>query len=111
MTQANEIVFLPGFDGAGLLRTDFVEALGERHPRSVDTRRRSTPAGLRARRRWVGAESRPVLVTESFSGLVMTKWAARDPVADRALRGLRPQSVPWAALGTLPSIAQFSARA
>ncbi len=112
--QANEIVVLPGFDGAGALRAAFVQALGERHPaRAVEYPNRTLDT-LQGYARFaagaVGNESRPVLIAESFSGLVAAKWAARDPhVAGIVLCGAFARSpVPWAALGaSMPAVAQF----
>ncbi len=112
--RASEIVFLPGFDGAGGLRAAFVEALGERHPTRAVTYPNRTLETLQGYARFaaatVAADSRPVLVAESFSGLVAAKWAARDPhVAGIVFCGAFARSpVPWAALGaSMPSIAQF----
>ena len=114
MNQANEIVFLPGFDGAGPLRAAFVEALGERHPARTIAYPNRTLDTLRGYARYAAAEvpseSRPVLVAESFSGLVAAKWAARDPnVAGIVLCGAFARSpMPWAALGaSMPSLARF----
>ena len=85
MTQ---VVFLPGFDGDATLRADFLLALAERH----DVRSVSYPArtlgSLAGYRDHAMAELpvdwRPVLVAESFSGLVAARWAAVDP----RIRGL-----------------------
>ena len=69
--------YTPGFDGAGGLRAAFVEALGERHPaRSIAYPNRTLDT-LQGYARFaagtVGVESRPVLIAESFSGLVAAK--------------------------------------
>jgi pimeloyl-ACP methyl ester carboxylesterase len=80
---ATEIVFLPGFDGAAELRSDFIAALGEHHPaRAIGypNRKLDTLNGYaRFAASQVGADSRPILVAESFSGLVAARWASRDP--------------------------------
>ena len=112
--RATEIIFLPGFDGVAELRAPFVAALAERHPaRAIGypNRRLETLAGYaRFASGQVVPESRPILVAESFSGLVAARWAASDPhVAGLVLCGAFARSpVPWASLGaSLPSIAQF----
>ena len=112
--RASEVLFLPGFDGAGGLRAPFIAALGERHPaRSIEYPNR-TLGTLQGYARFaagaVASESRPVLIAESFSGLVAAKWAARDPhVAGIVFCGAFARSpMPWAALGaSMPSLAQF----
>lgn len=76
------IVFLPGFDGAGELRREFTDALREHH----DVRAVSYPhvaLGTLDRYRehamaHAPVDWRPILVAESFSGLVATRWAALD---------------------------------
>ena len=112
--RATEIVFLPGFDGEALLRASFVSAIGERRPtRAIGYPNR--PLGsLNGYARFiaaeVGSESRPVVIAESFSGLVAARWAANDPhVAGLVLCGAFARSpVALAALGArLPSISQF----
>jgi len=112
--RATEIVFLPGFDGDASLRAPFVEALAERRPtRAVGYPNR--PLGsLNGYARFaageLAAESRPVIIAESFSGLVAARWAAKDPhVAGLVLCGAFARSpVALAALGArLPSISQF----
>lgn len=81
-------VFLPGFDGDAALRGDFVAALGIRRPvRAVSypNRRLASLDGYRAHAMAeVPVDWRPVLVAESFSGLVAARWAAEDP----RIRGL-----------------------
>ncbi len=113
-TRATEIIFLPGFDGVAELRAPFVAALGERHPaRAIGypNRRLETLAGYaRFASSHVAPDSRPILVAESFSGLVAARWAASDPhVAGLVLCGAFARSpLPWASLAaSLPSIAQF----
>jgi pimeloyl-ACP methyl ester carboxylesterase len=109
-----EILFLPGFDGAGRLRSAFVEALGKRHPARAIAYPNRTLDTLRGYARFAAAEQsdgdRVVLVAESFSGLVAAKWAARDPrIAGIVLCGAFARSpVPWAAFGaSMPGIARF----
>lgn len=112
--RATEIVFLPGFDGDASLRAPFVEALAERRPaRAIGYPNR--PLGsLNGYARFaageLAAESRPVVIAESFSGLVAARWAAKDPhVAGLVLCGAFARSpVALAALGArLPSMTQF----
>lgn len=111
---ATEIVFLPGFDGTAELRAPFVEALGERHPaRSIGYPNRkldSLNGYVRYAVSHVTPESRPVLVAESFSGLVAARWAAKDPhVAGVVLCGCFARNpVAYASIGaSFPSLAQF----
>lgn len=111
---ATEIVFLPGFDGVAELRAEFVAALGQHHPaRAVGypNRKMDTLNGYaRFVAGQVGADSRPLLIAESFSGLVATRWASQDPhVAALVLCGAFARSpMPWASIGaTLPSLVQF----
>jgi len=78
----SRLAFLPGFDGAAELRREFLDALGSRHEvRAVSYPR--TPLGSldRYREHAMGhmpVDWRPVLVAESFSGLVAARWAALD---------------------------------
>jgi pimeloyl-ACP methyl ester carboxylesterase len=79
MTQ---FVFLPGFDGVASLRREFLDALAARHEvRGVSYPNR-TLGGLDAYREHamgqVPVDWKPVLVAESFSGLVAARWAAVD---------------------------------
>ena len=111
---ATELVFLPGFDGKADLRTEFVAALAERHPARGLGYPNATLENLAGYARHVSAlvpsTSRPVLIAESFSGLVAAHWAARDPhVAGLVLCGAFVRNpLPWTSLGaTLPSMAQF----
>ncbi len=111
---ASEIVFLPGFDGVAELRAEFIAALAESHPArglSYPNRALETLAGYaRHASAQLAADSRPVLVAESFSGLVAAHWAARDPhVAGVVLCGAFARNpLPWTGLGArLPSMAQF----
>jgi len=112
--RATEIVFLPGFDGEAALRSPFVEALGEQYPaRAIGYPNRGL-GSLNGYARFVAgelaADSRPLVVAESFSGLVASRWAANDPhVAGLVLCGAFARSpAALAALGArLPSMAQF----
>lgn len=77
------LVFLPGFDGAAELRREFVDALREHHEVRAVTYPR-LPLGTldRYREHAMGhapVHWRPILIAESFSGLVATRWAALDP--------------------------------
>ncbi|HET7731132.1 MAG TPA: alpha/beta fold hydrolase [Usitatibacter sp.] len=79
----SRLVFLPGFDGAGELRKDFTGALAPRHEVRVVSYPRA-PLGSLDRYRehamaHVPVDWGPVLVAESFSGLVAAHWAAMDP--------------------------------
>ena len=80
--RATEAIFLPGFDGAAHLRDELVTTLAHRRPtRSIGYPNRAlgTLDGY-----WqyvasqVVADSRPVVIAESFSGLVAAHWAAKD---------------------------------
>jgi pimeloyl-ACP methyl ester carboxylesterase len=111
---ATEIVFLPGFDGVAELRTEFVAALGERYAaRAIGYPNRkldSLNGYARFASSQVGAESRPVVVAESFSGLVAARWASRDPhVAAVVLCGAFARSpAPGVSLAaSFPSLAQL----
>ena len=111
---ATEIVFLPGFDGAAELRAEFLTALREHYPaRAVGypNRKLGTLNGYaRFAAEQLGADSRPLLVAESFSGLVAARWASNDVhVAGLVLCGAFARSpVPWVSLAaSFPSLAQF----
>src|SRR5260221_8423319 len=105
---ASEIVLLPGFDGVAELRAEFVAALAEPHPaRAIGYPARkldSLNGYARHAAGQVGPQSRPVLICESFSGLVAARWASQDPpVAGRLLCGpLPPPPPPWGAAGAPP---------
>jgi pimeloyl-ACP methyl ester carboxylesterase len=76
-------IFLPGFDGDAALRTEFVEALARARP-ATGVNYPLEPLGTLARYRdhamaQAPVDWRPVLVAESFSGLVATRWASVDP--------------------------------
>jgi pimeloyl-ACP methyl ester carboxylesterase len=79
----SRIVFLPGFDGEAALRRDFVAALAARHEVRAVSYPNRTLGSLDAYRVHAMAEApvdwRPVLVAESFSGLVAARWASIDP--------------------------------
>jgi hypothetical protein len=79
----SQIVFLPGFDGNAELRRDFVAALRKRHEVRAVSYPNRTLGSLDAYRVQAMGEApvdwRPVLVAESFSGLVATRWASLDP--------------------------------
>lgn len=77
------VVFLPGFDGAAELRRPFVDALREHHEVLAVSYPR-LPLGTLDRYRehamgHVPVDWRPIVVAESFSGLVATRWAGMDP--------------------------------
>ncbi len=78
----SQIVFLPGFDGNAELRRDFTAALGKRHEVRAVSYPNRTLGSLDAYRVQAMGEApvdwRPVLVAESFSGLVATGWASVD---------------------------------
>jgi pimeloyl-ACP methyl ester carboxylesterase len=108
------IVFLPGFDGVAELREPFVRELGAQHPARAlgyPNRALGTLNGyVRFAASQLAPDARPVLVAESFSGLVAARWAAQDPhVAGLVLCGAFARSpVPWAAIGaSMPAMAQF----
>jgi hypothetical protein len=111
---ATEIVFLPGFDGVAKLRAPFLEALARDHPARAIGYPNRTLETLNGYARFaasaVAADSRPVVIAESFSGLVAARWAAHDPhVAGLVLCAsfARPP-VAWAGLGaSMPALAQF----
>jgi pimeloyl-ACP methyl ester carboxylesterase len=79
----SRIVFLPGFDGAAELRGEFVAGLRARHEvRAVSYPRAPLGTLDRYREHAMGhapVDWEPVLVAESFSGLVATRWASVDP--------------------------------
>jgi len=114
--RATEVLFLPGFDGMAELRAPFVTALAAHYPaRALGYPNRilgSLNGYVRHATASMSPQSRPVLVAESFSGLVAARWAAADPhVAGVVLCGAFARApVPWAALGaSMPSMAQFLA--
>ena len=78
----SQIVFLPGFDGDASLRDEFARDLSRRHQvRAVSYPNR--PLGsIDQYRSHAMAETpvdwRPVLIAESFGGLVAARWASID---------------------------------
>jgi pimeloyl-ACP methyl ester carboxylesterase len=78
----SQVVFLPGFDGNAELRRDFVAALARRHEvRAVSYPNRALGSLDAYRVQAMGevpVDWRPVVVAESFSGLVATRWASVD---------------------------------
>jgi pimeloyl-ACP methyl ester carboxylesterase len=112
--RPTEIVFLPGFDGVGELRAEFVQALGAIAPaRAIGYPNRkleSLNGYARFASSQVAPESRPVLVAESFSGLVAARWAAQDPhVAALVLCGAFARSPSaWSGIAaSWPATTQF----
>jgi len=112
--RATDIVFLPGFDGVAELRSPFVDALAARHPARAVGYPNRTLGSLNGYARFVASrmqpQARPLVVAESFSGLVAARWAANDPhVAGLVLCGAFARSpVALAALGArLPSLTRF----
>ena len=78
----SRIVFLPGFDGDAALRGEFVAELGRRHEvRAVSYPNRPLGSLDQYRVHAMGelpVDWRPVVVAESFGGLVAARWAAMD---------------------------------
>ena len=79
----SQVVFMPGFDGDASLRAEFVHALAEggRSVRSVSYPPRvlgTLDAYREHAMASVPVDWKPVLVAESFSGLVAARWAAID---------------------------------
>ena len=76
------IVFLPGFDGDATLREEFVRELGRGHAVRPVSYPNHVMGSLDAYRLHAMAQApvdwRPVLVAESFGGLVAARWAAVD---------------------------------
>jgi len=91
-----------------------VEALAQHYPARAIGYPNRTLGTLNSYARFVAAamtpHARPLVVAESFSGLVAARWAANDPhVAGLVLCGAFARSpVPLAALGArLPSLTRF----
>jgi pimeloyl-[acyl-carrier protein] methyl ester esterase len=112
--RPTEIVFMPGFDGVAELRGDFVRELGTIAPaRAIGYPNRpleSLNGYARFASSQVSPEARPVLVAESFSGLVAARWAAKDPhVAAIVLCGAFCRNpVAWSEVAaSWPATAQF----
>ena len=78
----NPIVFLPGFDGEASLRREFLDGLGARHAVRAVTYPNRTLGSLDGYRDHAMSVApvdwKPILVAESFSGLVAARWAAID---------------------------------
>lgn len=78
----SQVVFLPGFDGAASLRREFLDGLAARHEVRSVTYPNRTLGSLEGYREHAMAQApvdwKPVLVAESFSGLVAARWAATD---------------------------------
>ena len=76
----SRIVFMPGFDGDASLRRDFLAALGRGNEVvavSYPNRPLGTLDEYRVHGMWqVPVDWKPVLVAESFSGLVAARWAS-----------------------------------
>ncbi len=112
--RPNEIVFMPGFDGVAELREDFVQELRGIAPARAIGYPNRTLETLNGYARFASsqstAESRPVLVAESFSGLVAARWAANDPhVAAIVMCGAFARSpTAWSEIAaSWPATAQF----
>ncbi len=78
----NQLIFLPGFDGNASLRSEFTTALAQRHAVRSVTYPNRVLGSLDGYRDHAMAQApvdwNPVLVAESFSGLVAARWAATD---------------------------------
>ncbi|MEO5676431.1 MAG: hypothetical protein ABIQ84_02695 [Usitatibacter sp.] len=76
------LVFLPGFDGCAELRREFLDALALHHEvRAVSYPNRALGTLDAYREHAMGempVDWQPVLVAESFSGLIAARWAAID---------------------------------
>jgi len=111
----SQVVFLPGFDGAASLRREFLDALAARHEVRAVTYPNRAMGSLDAYREHAMAQApvdwKPVLVAESFSGLVAARWAAMDSrVAGLVLCAAfaRNPVGPMAALGAvLPALVKM----
>ncbi len=80
----SQIVFMPGFDGDGALRREFTEALARlgHQVRAVTYPNRMLGTLDHYRVHAIAdtpVDWNPVLVAESFSGLVAARWASIDP--------------------------------
>lgn len=78
----SQFAFLPGFDGMASLRREFLDALAAKHEVRAITYPNRTLGSLDAYREnamaQIPVDWKPVLVAESFSGLVAARWAALD---------------------------------
>jgi len=114
---ATEIVFLPGFDGMSGLRGEFLAQMGLRFPVRAITYPNRAMGSINGYSRHAASEvpgdARPVLVAESFSGLVAARWASRDPhVAGLVLCGAfarNPMAWGTAFGASLPALVRMSA--
>jgi pimeloyl-ACP methyl ester carboxylesterase len=115
--NATEVVFLPGFDGMAGLRGQFLAEMGRRYPVRAVTYPNRAMGTLNGYSRHASAEvpadARPVVLAESFSGLVAARWASRDPhVAALVLCGAfarNPMAWGTAFGATLPSFVRLGA--
>jgi hypothetical protein len=77
------LVFLPGFDGDATLRQEFTAELAKAHavrPVSYPNRALGSIDGYRAHAMGeTPVDWHPVVIAESFSGLVAACWASVDP--------------------------------
>jgi pimeloyl-[acyl-carrier protein] methyl ester esterase len=78
----SQIVLLPGFDGDATLRREFVAELARRHEAHAVSYPNKPLGSLDQYRVHamgeVPVDWKPILVAESFGGLVATRWAAMD---------------------------------
>lgn len=116
-SAATEVLFLPGFDGAGALREPFLAALGGHRPaRAIDYPNRPLHS-LNGYCRHVAAQvssgARVVLIAESFSGLVAARWASMDPHVEALVLcgSFARNPVTWASSvgASLPGVVRFGA--
>jgi pimeloyl-ACP methyl ester carboxylesterase len=113
----SEIVFLPGFDGAGDLRAPFVDALRAHHPvRSINYPNRtldSLNGYCRYAAEQVPRGTRVILVAESFSGLVAARWAVMDSHVEALVLcgSFARNPIPWAVTmaASVPGMVRFGA--
>jgi len=118
MNPPPEILFLPGFDGNATLREPFVAALNAHHPARAISYPNATLGSLRGYCRYAAAQasehSRHILVAESFSGLVASRWAATDPHVEAVVlcASFARNPVRWlASVGAaLPEIVRLGAK-
>src|SRR5437870_4300135 len=78
----SQFIFLPGFDGDATLRGDFLAEIARRHEvRGISYPNHplgSLDAYRAAAMAQVPVDWKPVLIAESFSGLVAAQWASID---------------------------------
>ena len=118
MNRTPEILFLPGFDGNATLREPFVAALNAHHPARAVSYPNATLGSLRGYCRYAAAQATPnrrhILVAESFSGLVASRWAATDPHVEAVVlcASFARNPVRWlASVGAaLPEIVRLGSR-